>query len=180
MEVRETDRSVGRLCLTDSPNLQGKQKTFPSHCVSTSIPQPHTHAGLRGSQHSVTDMWPRVLAALPGQSAVQRIKKLSELTNTKGIPLIRSNDSGSGAERPAFSPEELGNERWFPTWIFLTHHARCMQNVLDLALALKVAPSTAVVAKKHLELTTNRLQAHIREELYDTMEPKPITLPAWF
>lgn len=55
-----------------------------------------------------------------------------------------------------------------------------MQNILDLMLALKVAPSTAVVVKKHLELTTNRLQAHIREELYDTTEPKPITLPAWF
>lgn len=55
-----------------------------------------------------------------------------------------------------------------------------MQNILDLTLALKVAPSTAVVVKKHLELTTNRLQAHIREELYDTTEPKPITLPAWF
>lgn len=54
-----------------------------------------------------------------------------------------------------------------------------MQNILDLMLALKVAPSTAVVVKKHLELTTNRLQAHIREELYDTTEPKPITLPGF-
>lgn len=47
-------------------------------------------------------------------------------------------------------------------------------------LALKVAPSTAFVGKKHLKLTTNRLQAHIREELYDTAEPNTTKSPALF
>lgn len=46
-------------------------------------------------------------------------------------------------------------------------------------LALKVAPSTAVVEKKHLKLTS-RLQAHIREELYDTAEPNTTKLPFIF
>lgn len=46
--------------------------------------------------------------------------------------------------------------------------------------ALRVAPSTAVVVRKHLKLTTSRLQAHIREELYDTAEPNTTKLPAHF
>lgn len=55
-----------------------------------------------------------------------------------------------------------------------------MQSVLELTLALKVAPDTAVVKKKTFKADTNSLQAHIRDELYDTAEPNNIKLPAPF
>lgn len=46
-------------------------------------------------------------------------------------------------------------------------------------LALQAAPSTAIVGKKRLKLTS-RLQAHIREELYDTAEPHTTKSPSIF
>lgn len=123
-------------------------------------------------------VFPALQQRAEDRSVWVQTNRLNKATSRK--PLTCSDGFWLWCRVPSPVPEETENEQRFfhaiITYIFCWRYAKCFRAYA----CTEGSPWHCCCEKKTFKADTNRLQAHIRDELYDTAEPNNIKLPAPF